>query len=157
MLTRTQGGRQQGAQDNMAALPRPLHPQLPGACGKKGQRQAVLATINTIFVQETLEAASGQWRAVADQLHEVLAFIGFHKAHRTPIHCTNQLDRLNAKVKRRSNVIGIFPNDQAIIRQVGALMLEQNDEWSLQRRYMQLEGLQSLSESQSARLSAVIN
>jgi putative transposase len=60
-------------------------------------------------------------------------------------------------VKRRTNVIGIFPNEQAIIRLVGAMMLEQNDEWSLQRRYMQLEGLQSLSENQSARLSAVIN
>ena len=63
----------------------------------------------------------------------------------------------NAEVKRRTNVIGIFPNDGAIIRLVGAMMLEQNDEWSLQRRYMQLEGLQSLSDNQPARLSAVIN
>ena len=138
----------------------------------KGQRQAVLAMINTIFVQESAEAASGQWRTVADQLrvkfpklasmmdgaeHEVLAFMGFPKAHRTQIHSTNPLERLNAEVKRRTNVIGIFPNDRAIIRLVGALMLEQNDEWSLQRRYMQIEGLQSLSENQSARLSAVIN
>ena len=58
---------------------------------------------------------------------------------------------------RRTNVIDIFPNDLAIIRLVGAMMLEQNDEWSLQRRYMPLEELQSLSENQSARLSAVIN
>lgn len=138
----------------------------------KGQRQAVLAMINTIFVQESPEAASVQWRSVADQLrpkfpklaammddaeHDVLAFMGFPKAHRTQIHSTNPLERLNAEVKRRTNVIGIFPNDQAIIRLVGAMMLEQNDEWSLQRRYMQLEGLQSLSENQSARLSAVIN
>jgi len=138
----------------------------------KGQRQAVLAMINTIFVQESAEAASGQWRTVADQLrvkfpklaammddaeHEVLSFMSFPKAHRTQIHSTNPLERLNAEVKRRTNVIGIFPNDRAIIRLVGALMLEQNDEWSLQRRYMQLEGLQSLSENQSARLSAVIN
>lgn len=138
----------------------------------KGQRQAVLAMINTIFVQESPEAASVQWRSVADQLrpkfpklaammddaeHDVLAFMVFPKAHRTQIHSTNPLERLNAEVKRRTNVIGIFPNDQAIIRLVGAMMLEQNDEWSLQRRYMQLEGLQSLSENQSARLSAVIN
>ena len=138
----------------------------------KGQRQAVLAMINTIFVQESAEAASGQWRTVADQLrakfpklaammddaeHEVLSFMSFPKAHRTQIHSTNPLERLNAEVKRRTNVIGIFPNDRAIIRLVGALMLEQNDEWSLQRRYMQLEGLQSLSDNQSARLSAVIN
>jgi putative transposase len=138
----------------------------------KGQRQAVLAMINTIFVQETSELASGQWRTVADQLrpkfpnlaammddaeHVVLAFMGFPKTHRAQIHSTNPLERLNAEVKRRTNVIGIFPNDQAIIRLVGAMMLEQNDEWSLQRRYMQLEGLQFLSENQSARLSAVIN
>lgn len=138
----------------------------------KGQRQAVLAMINTIFVQETAEAASVQWRSVADQLrpkfpklaammddaeHEVLTFMTFPKAHRTQIHSTNPLERLNAEVKRRTNVIGIFPNDGAIIRLVGAMMLEQNDEWSLQRRYMQLEGLQSLSDNQPARLSAVIN
>lgn len=121
----------------------------------KGQRQAVLAMINTIFVQETAEAASAQWRIVADQLrakfpklaammddaeHEVLTFMTFTKAHRTQIHSTNPLERLNAEVKRRTNVIGIFPNDAAIVRLVGAMMLEQNDEWSLQRRYMQLEG-----------------
>lgn len=138
----------------------------------KGQRQAVLAMINTIFVQESAEAASAQWRIVADQLrpkfpklaammddaeHEVLTFMSFPKAHRVQIHSTNPLERLNAEVKRRTNVIGIFPNDQAIIRLVGAMMLEQNDEWSLQRRYMQLEGLLSLSDNQPARLSAVIN
>jgi putative transposase len=138
----------------------------------KGQRQAVLAMINTIFVQDTAEAASVQWRSVADQLrpkfprlaammddaeHEVLTFMTFPKAHRTQIHSTNPLERLNAEVKRRTNVIGIFPNDGAIIRLVGAMLLEQNDEWSLQRRYMQLEGLQSLSDNQPARLSAVIN
>lgn len=89
--------------------------------------------------------------------HDVLAFMGFPRAHRTQIHSTNPLERLNAEVKRRTNVVGIFPNDRAVIRLVGAMMLEQNDEWSLQRRYMQLEGLQSLSENQSARLSAVIN
>lgn len=138
----------------------------------KGQRQAVLAMINTIFVQETAEAASVQWRIVADQLrakfpklaammddaeHEVLTFMTFPKAHRPQIHSTNPLERLNAEVKRRTNVIGIFPNDAAIVRLVGAMMLEQNDEWSLQRRYMQLEGLLSLSDNQPARLSAVFN
>ena len=138
----------------------------------KGQRQAVLAMINTIFVQESAEAASAQWRTVADQLrpkfpklaammddaeHEVLTFMSFPKAHRVQIHSTNPLERLNAEVKRRTNVIGIFPNDKAVIRLVGAMMLEQNDEWSLQRRYMQLEGLLSLSDNQPARLSAVIN
>lgn len=141
------------------------------AHANKGQRQAVLAMINTIFAQETPDAARAQWRIVADQLREkfarlaammdeaedeVLAFMGFPRAHRAQIHSTNPLERLNAEVKRRTNVVGIFPNERAIIRLVGAMMIEQNDEWSLQRRYMQLEGLQSLSESQPARLSAVI-
>lgn len=138
----------------------------------KGQRQAVLAVINTIFVQDSAEAASAQWRSVSDQLRvkfpklasmmdlaeqDVLAYMSFPAAHRIQIRSTNPLERLNAEVKRRTNVVGIFPNERAIIRLVGAMMLEQNDEWSLQRRYMQLEGLQSLSENQSARLSAVIN
>ena len=142
------------------------------AHANKGQRQAVLAVINTIFAQETTDAAHAQWRTVADQLrekfpklaammddaeHDVLAFMDFPRAHRAQIHSTNPLERLNAEVKRRTNVIGIFPNERAIVRLVGAMMLEQNDEWSLQRRYMQLEGLQSLSDKQPARLSAVIN
>jgi putative transposase len=141
------------------------------AHANKGQRQMVLAMINTIFVQESQQAASVQWRSVADQLRErypklsalmddaeddVLAFMSFPKAHRTQIHSTNPLERVNAEIKRRTNVVGIFPNDKSIIRLVGALMLEQNDEWCLQRRYMQLEGLQTLSENQTARLSAVI-
>lgn len=64
---------------------------------------------------------------------------------------------LRQEIKRRTDVVGIFPNDASITRLVGALLLEQNDEWSLQRRYMQLEGLQSLSENQAARLSAVVS
>ena len=132
----------------------------------------VLALINTIFAQETQAAAVDQWRAVADQLRErfpklaamldeaetdVLAFMGFPKAHRAQIHSTNPLERLNAEIKRRTNVVGIFPNEAAITRLVGALLLEHNDEWQLQRRYMQLEGLQSLVDNQTARLSAVVN
>ena len=138
----------------------------------KGQRQMVLAMINTAFAQDTQETASAQWRTVADQLRtkfpklaalmgdsecDVLAFMSFPKAHRTQIHSTNPLERLNAEIKRRTNVVGIFPNDAAITRLVGAMLLEQNDEWQLQRRYMQLEGLQSLSDNQPARLSAVVS
>jgi putative transposase len=138
----------------------------------KGQRQVVLALINTVFAQETQEAAIAQWRTVADQLrtkfpklaalmddaeNDVLAFMSFPKAHRTQIHSTNPLERLNAEIKRRTDVVGIFPNEAAITRLVGALLLEQNDEWQLQRRYMQLEGLQLLADNQTARLSAVVN
>jgi len=88
---------------------------------------------------------------------DVLAFLSFPKAHRTQIHSTNPLERLNAEVKRRTDVVDIFPNDASIAHLVGALLLEQNDEWQLQRRYMQLEGLQTLSDIQTARLSAVVN
>jgi putative transposase len=138
----------------------------------KGQRQMVLALINTVFAQDTHEAAIEQWRAVADQLRtkfpklaalmddaepDVLAFMTFPKAHRVQIHSTNPLERLNAEIKRRTDVVGIFPNEAAITRLVGALLLEQNDEWQLQRRYLQLEGLQALTDNQPARLSAVVN
>jgi len=138
----------------------------------KGQRQMVLAMINTVFAQESLDAAIAQWRVVADQLRskfpklatmldrseaDVLAYMSFPKAHHKQIHSTNPLERLNAEIKRRTDVVGIFPNEAAITRLVGALLLEQSDEWSLQRRYMQLEGLQALAENQTARLSAVVN
>ncbi|MGH7746678.1 MAG: IS256 family transposase [Candidatus Dormibacteria bacterium] len=137
----------------------------------KGQRQMVLALINTVFAQETADAARAQWRIVSDQLREkfpklsamlddaepdVLAYMDFPKAHRTQIASTNPLERLNAEIKRRTNVVGIFPNDASIVRLVGALLLEQNDEWQLQRRYMQLEGLSTVSDNQMSRLSAVI-
>jgi putative transposase len=137
----------------------------------KGQRQMVLALINTVFAQDSAEAASAQWRLVADQLRgkfpklaammddaepDVLAFKSFPKAHWAQIASTNPLERLNAEIKRRTNVVGIFPNDPAITRLVGALLLEQNDEWQLQRRYLQLEGLQTISDNQPVRLSAVM-
>jgi putative transposase len=136
----------------------------------KTQRRMVSAAIGTVFVQETAEAAKTQWRSVADQLrdkfpklsalmdeaeNDVLAFMTFPRAHWTQIYSTNPLERLNAEIKRRTNVVGIFPNDASITRLVGAMMLEQNDEWSLNRRYMQLEGLQTLCDTPPTRLSAV--
>ena len=132
----------------------------------------VLALINTVFAQESSEAAKAQWDIVADQLqakfpklaamladakYDVLAFMDFPKAHRMQIASTNPLERLNAEVKRRTDVVGIFPNDASIVRLVGALLLEQNDEWQLQRRYMQLEGLKTVSDNPLHRISAVVN
>jgi putative transposase len=139
------------------------------AYANKGQRQMVFALINTIFAQETPEAAHEQWRIVTDQLRvkfpklaammddaedEVLTFMDFPKDHRVKIHSTNVLERLNGEIKRRANVVGIFPNEAAIRRLVGALLMEQNDEYAIQNRYMSLESLAQLSENPAIRLPA---
>lgn len=129
--------------------------------GKSGRR-VVSAFIATAFAQETPEAAKAQWRTVADQLRpkvpklaalldeaepDVLAYMTFPKEHRTKLHSTNPIERLNGEIKRRTDVVGIFPNDEAIIRLVGALLLEQNDEWAVQRtRYMTLETISAMRE-----------
>jgi len=138
--------------------------------GRHGRR-VVAAFIGTAFVQDDAEAASKQWRQVADQLRpkvpklatfmdeaeaDVLAFMSFPKDHRPKIHSTNPLERLNGEIKRRTDVIGIFPNEHAITRLVGALLLEQNDEWAVQRgRYMSLETIAPLSDDPIIRLPAV--
>ena len=139
------------------------------AYANKGQRQMVFALINTIFAQETADAAHGQWRVVTDQLreklpklaammdgaeHEVLTFMDFPKEHRVKIHSTNVLERLNGEIKRRADVVGIFPNEAAIRRLAGALLLEQNDEYAIQKRYMSLESLATMSENPPIRLPA---
>jgi transposase-like protein len=88
---------------------------------------------------------------------EVLAHIAFPKAHRRQLHSTNPLERLNEQIKRRTEVVGIFPNGPAITRLVGAMLLEQNDGWCLQWRCMQLEAFEAVSDNPQAKLSAVIN
>jgi len=119
-------------------------------------RAMVAAAIRTAFVQETEEAARAEWRAVADRLrakfrklselmdgaeNEVLAYMAFPKSHWSQIHSTNPIERLNREIKRRTNVVSIFPNEPAIVRLIGAILLEQNDEWAVSRRYMSLETL----------------
>jgi transposase-like protein len=136
----------------------------------KTQRRIVSAWIGTAFAQDDADAARTQWRNVADQLRprvpklaglmdnaeaDVLAFTAFPKEHRTKIHSTNPLERLNAEIKRRTDVVGIFPNEAAIVRLVGAILLEQNDEWAVQRRYMSLETLGSVSDTAPVSLPAV--
>lgn len=138
--------------------------------GRQGRR-VVAAFIGTAFVQDDAEAASKQWRQVADQLRpkvpklaafmdeaeaEVLAFMSFPKDHRPKIHSINPLERLNGEIKRRTDVVGIFPNEEAITRLIGALLLEQNDEWAVQRgRYMSLETIAPLSDDPIVKLPAV--
>jgi putative transposase len=140
------------------------------AYANKSQRQMVFALINTIFAQDTAEAAHAQWRTVVEQLkakfpklaammddaeYDVLAFMDFPKEHRPKIHSTNVLERLNGEVKRRSDVVGIFPNENAITRLVGAILLEQHDEYAIQKRYMSLESLAMMSENPPVRLPAI--
>jgi len=122
--------------------------------GKSGRR-VVSAFVATAFAQNDAESAKQQWRRVADQLRpklpklaalmdeaepDVLAYMTFPSQHRAKLHSTNPLERLNGEIKRRTEVVGIFPNEAAITRLVGAILLEQNDEWAVQRsRYMTLE------------------
>jgi len=74
----------------------------------------------------------------------VLAYMNFPAQHRVKIHSTNPIERLNKEVKRRADVVGIFPNEASIIRLIGAVLLEANDEWQLQHRYMQTEAMAEL-------------
>jgi transposase-like protein len=138
--------------------------------GKNGRR-VVAAFIATAFAQNDAEAAKSQWRKVADQLRptlpklaslmdesetDVLAYMSFPAAHRTKLHSVNPLERLNGEIKRRTDVVGIFPNEDAITRLVGALLLEQSDEWAVQRtRYMTLETIAPLSESAAVSLPSL--
>jgi len=137
--------------------------------GKSGRR-VVSAFIATAFAQDTADAAKAQWRNVADQLRptvpklatlmdtaedDVLAYMNFAPQHRVKLHSTNPLERVNGEIKRRTDVVGIFPNEDAIIRLVGAILLEQNDEWAVQRsRYMTLESVAQLSDDPLVRLPA---
>jgi putative transposase len=134
-------------------------------------RRVASAFIATAFAQDDAEAARVQWRKVADQLRpkvpklarlmdeaepDVLAYMTFPKDHRSKIHSTNPLERVNGEIKRRTEVVGIFPNEEAITRLVGAILLEQNDEWAVQRaRYMTLETIAPLSDDPTVSLPAI--
>jgi putative transposase len=123
----------------------------------KGQYTMVAAAIRQAFLQPDGETAHQTWRHVADQLrarwpklaalmddseHDVLAYIAFPAQHPTKLHSTNPLERLNKEVKRRADVVGI-------IRLISAVLLEQNDEWLLQHRYMLIDGMAELASPQT--------
>jgi putative transposase len=138
--------------------------------GKSGRR-VVSAFVATAFAQNDAESAKQQWRRVADQLRpkvpklaalmdeaepDVLAYMTFPQQHRAKLHSTNPLERLNGEIKRRTEVVGIFPNEAAITRLVGAILLEQNDEWAVQRsRYMTLETIAPIPDDPVVSLPAM--
>ncbi len=125
----------------------------------KGQQTMVAAGLRQAFLQADPDDARKVWRQMADQFrsrwpklgklldeseHDVLAYMGFPAQHRVKLHSTNPLERLNKEVKRRADVVGIFPSEQSILRLIGAVLLEANDEWQLQHRYMQVEAMTEL-------------
>ena len=129
----------------------------------RSQPTVVAAAIRQAFVQPDHASATKAWRHVADQLRarwpklgalmddaeaDVLAYMAFPMRHRTKLHSTNPLERLNKEIKRRADVVGIFPNEESITRLVGAVLLEANDDWQLQHRYMQVEGMAELDTPQ---------
>lgn len=136
----------------------------------RGQHAMVAAAIRQAFIQPDRKSAGETWRHVADQLRgrwpklgalmdeaeeDVLAYMTFPGQHRVKLHSTNPLERLNKEVKRRADVVGIFPNEDSIVRLIGAVLLEQNDEWQLQHRYMQIEGMTELDATAEANQSLI--
>jgi putative transposase len=134
----------------------------------------VAATVRTVFAQPDADSAREQWRAVADRFRQgfprvadlldeaeadVLAYLAFPREHWRQIWSNNPLERLNKEVKRRTDVVGIFPNPAAVVRLVGAVLSEQHDEWQVARRYFSAESLAKLrkeatTDQPPARLAA---
>jgi putative transposase len=126
----------------------------------RSAQQMVAATIRTVFVQPDAPSAREQWRRVADGFRprfpqlaalldaaepDVLAYLGFPPEHWRQVWSNNPLERLNREVKRRTDVVGIFPDAAAVLRLVGAILAEQHDEWQVARRYLSAESLAKLT------------
>ncbi|MGZ6565600.1 MAG: IS256 family transposase [Solirubrobacteraceae bacterium] len=123
---------------------------------RRDQRGLVAAALREIFnaddyrqakerVTHVLERLAPVAAKVCELLEEaeedLIAFYGFPTEHWTKIRSTNPLERVNKEIGRRTDVVGIFPNDAAVIRLAGALLCEQNDEWLVQRRYLSVESM----------------
>jgi transposase-like protein len=131
----------------------------------------VAATIRTVFVQPDAAAAREQWRRVTDSFRErfprlailleaaetaVLAYLRFPSEHWRQIWSNNPLERLNKEVKRRTDVVGIFPNTAAVVRLVGAVLAEQQDAWPVSRCYFRAESLARLTRVASELLPELL-
>jgi putative transposase len=126
----------------------------------KSAQQMVAATIRTVFAQPDSAAAREQWRRVADMFRprfarladlldaaeaDVLAYLAFPAGHWRQVWSNNPLERLNKEVKRRTDVVGIFPNTAAVTRLVGCILAEQHDEWQAARRYFSVGSIAKLN------------
>ena len=126
----------------------------------RAQQTMVAAGLRQAFQQPDQDAVRAALHHLAEHLHnrwpmlkgfidatseDVLAYLTFPLQHRTKLHSTNPLERLNKEIKRRADVVGIFPNTDSIQRLIGAVLLEANDEWQLQHRYKQIEGMAGLT------------
>jgi transposase-like protein len=131
----------------------------------KAQQSRLAALLREAFTAPNAEKAHATWRSIVEHArtshpklaeamdeaeNDVLAYLDFPAAHRSKLHSTNGLERLNKEVKRRADVVGIFPNEASIIRLVGAVLMEANDEWQLQHRYLSIEALAGVSAAEDA-------
>jgi transposase-like protein len=138
---------------------------------RRDQRGLVAAALREIFQAENGTAAKERVGSVLDRLanlapkvcelleaaeEDLIGFYAFPREHWTKIRSTNPLERVNKEIGRRSDVVGIFPNDQAVIRLAGALLLEQNDEWLLQRRYLSAESMALVLAPEPADVEAAV-
>jgi transposase-like protein len=127
----------------------------------KRDKAMVAAAVRTIFAHSEREAAGQQlvevaavlqhrWPRAAEMLLEaeedILCFMHFPQSHWRRIYSNNPLERLNKEIKRRTNVVGIFPDREAVVRLVGALLIEIDDEWQIGRRYFSLASMKELLE-----------
>jgi transposase-like protein len=134
-----------------------------GHC-KKGQRNMVAAALREVFNAEGLQDAKERSASVTERLaktvpkvaalleeaeEDLLAFYRFPAAHWSKLRSTNNIERVNKEIARRSDVVGIFPNDRSVIRLIGSLLIEQNDEWLLTRGYLSKESIGLVLEDQA--------
>jgi transposase-like protein len=131
----------------------------------KSAQEFVKAAVRSVFQQadkpaareamtRAIELVDKRYPKVAELLRDaeedVLAFMDFPKAHWRQIHSTNPLERINKEIRRRTNVVGIFPNDAALVRLVAMLLIEQNDEWAVARRYFSIGSMAQIDADSRA-------